>query len=97
MIAEYSVNLQNRTKQELITMIEDAQKIISKQQKEIKDMEKYWFENKQTINVLTMITAMALNGRTMEVSKKTLYELQNTMKIEQIYIPETDSYRIRAK
>lgn len=35
MIAEYSVNLENRTKQELITMIEDAQEIMAKQQKEI--------------------------------------------------------------
>lgn len=33
MIAEYSINLENKTKQELITIIEDMQKIISEQQK----------------------------------------------------------------
>lgn len=48
------------------------------------------------INGMTIATGIALNGRTIEVSKKTLYELENTIKIEQVYIPETDSYRFRA-
>lgn len=71
--------------------------IIENQQKEIKELENSNLEQRRYIQGLTIATGIALHGRTVEVSKKALYELENTMKIEQIYIPENDSYRFRAR
>ena len=69
--------------------------LIKKQYYKIEQLEDEVYKQKDYINGLTIATGIALNGKTIEISKKTLYELENTMKIEQIYNPENDSYRFR--
>ena len=70
--------------------------LIKKQYYKIEQLEDKVREQKEYINGLTIITGIALSGKTVEISKKTLHEFENTIKIEQVYIPETDSYRFRA-
>lgn len=71
--------------------------LLEKQQKEIKELEEDNAELRRLKNKLSIATAIALGGRKIPISKKTLNELNDMFSIEIEYRPFYDDYVFYAK
>lgn len=80
-----------------INAIETVLNLLEKKDKIIDECRNRLAEKQLTINKLETLAGLALRQRPLEISKKALKELDNTIKIEQTENIMNDSYIFRAK
>lgn len=82
---------------EMEETIKQAIELLEKQDNELNEQFKEIQELRELRNKLSICTAIALDGRKISISKKTLAELNNMFIIEMEYRPSYDDYVFYAK
>lgn len=93
MIAEYSVNLENKSKQELIMLLKDAQKVIANQENEIRSTQCYILTYGVTKQLKTA-TQMKIEN---EQNRLHLLEIERYRKVIEELKEEIENWKFTTK